>query len=159
MAQRVKITTELDAITGALSQRTKKITIKTPTLSIFCARSNSGKSHLMKSILYTLARESKISWVYVLSSTAFNSEWADIVGPSNVSDKFNADWIQSLLEKQGELINKGKAAPGLLILDDMVGTANWNCDVMTKIAISARHYNISCWISTHEKISPRLLGW
>jgi hypothetical protein len=82
------------------------------------------------------------------------------VGPNNVSDKFNAEWIQSLLQKQGELINKGKAAPGLLILDDMVGTANWNCDVMTKIAISARHYNISCWISTqwYFKLSTTLRG-
>jgi hypothetical protein len=138
----------------------RSITIKTPSLSLFVARSNSGKSHLMKSILYTLARENKFSWVYVFSSTKFNNEWVDIVGEKNVTDQFSAEWIQELLNKQGELIKKNKAKPGLLILDDMIGTARWNSDVMTKIATSARHYNISCWISTqwYFKISTTLRG-
>jgi hypothetical protein len=155
-----RITSSLEAITGKKDPKHPKIALKAPTLSIFCARSNSGKSHLMKSILYTLARESKISWVYVLTSTSFNNEWSDIVGSNNVTDQFDVDWIEDLMNKQGLLVKKDKAEPGLIIFDDMVGTANWNSEIMTKIAISARHYNISCWISTqwYFKLSTTLRG-
>jgi hypothetical protein len=155
-----RITSTLEAVTGRRDPRHPKIALQAPSLSIFCARSNSGKSHLMKSILYTLARESKIAWVYVLTSTSFNNEWSDIVGPGNVTDQFDVDWIEELMNKQGLLVKKNKSEPGLIIFDDMVGTANWNSDVMTKIAISARHYNISCWISTqwYFKLSPTLRG-
>jgi hypothetical protein len=137
-----------------------KISIKIPSLSLFVARSKSGKSHLMKNILYTLARENSISWVFVFSTTKFNNEWCDIVGPENVTDQFSTDWLEDLLLKQSQLIKKGKAKQGLIILDDMVGTANWASSVMTKIATSARHYNISCWISTqwYFKISTTIRG-
>lgn len=148
-----EIVTALEKITSdEVRQGSKtlpnKITIKTPSLSLFIARSNSGKSHLMKSILYTLAREDRFSWVLVFSTTKFNNEWVSIVGDKNVTDQFDTVYLQDLLAKQGELILKGKAKPGLIILDDMVGTASWNADVITKIATTARHYNISCWISS-----------
>jgi hypothetical protein len=82
------------------------------------------------------------------------------VGSNNVTDQFDVDWIEDLMNKQGLLVKKDKAEPGLIIFDDMVGTANWNSEIMTKIAISARHYNVSCWISTqwYFKLSTTLRG-
>jgi hypothetical protein len=154
-----RVGTAFESVTSTAAKQ-QKVAIKTPSLSLFIAKSKSGKSHLMKNILYTLARESKFSWVFVFSTTKFNNEWCDIVGDSNVSDEFNAEWLDDLLIKQSELIKKEKGKPGLIILDDMVGTANWQSNVMTKIAVSARHYNISCWISTqwYFKISTTIRG-
>ena len=37
--------------------------------------------------------------------------------------------------------------PGLIILDDCLGAANFNSDVFTRIASAGRHYGVSVWAS------------
>jgi hypothetical protein len=120
------------------------------------AKRNSGKSHLMKHLLHKLMKEKAFDWVLVFSATKFNNEWCDIVGEKNVCDEFNPDWVMNLLDKQGALVKKRKAKPGLILIDDMIGTANFKSDVITKIAIASRHYKITCWISSqyYTKLPP-----
>ena len=48
------------------------------------ARRNSGKTTLMKHLLGVLARGKKFHWVTVVSATAFNGEWATVVGERHV---------------------------------------------------------------------------
>ena len=124
------------------------LSLNTPTLKLFIARRGSGKSHLMKSILHTCMKQKRFEWVYVFSLTAFNKEWSNVVGPKNVCADFSPAWITSLMKAQSKLVEKGKIRPGLIIFDDMVGTAKWKDPVITQLAIASRHYHITVWISS-----------
>ena len=49
--------------------------IKTPNLSLFLGRRNTGKSTLMIHLLRTLCKAQKFAWVRVYSPTAFTGVW------------------------------------------------------------------------------------
>ena len=68
-----------------------KLTITTPHLALFVARRNSGKTHLQKFLLYTLARAHRFKWVLVITPTAFNGEWSAIVGEDAVLTVFDPE--------------------------------------------------------------------
>ena len=125
----------------------KKLTIKCPHLALFVARRNSGKSHLMAHLLHTLARGKKFNWVLVISPTAFTGAWAEIVGRDHVHSEFDAEMLEEIMEQQAELRDNNTDNPGLVILDDCLGAANFHSDTFTKLAASGRHYGITLWIS------------
>ena len=141
-----------------MSAAPRKLTLKTPHLGLFVARRNSGKTTLMRHLLYTLARGQKFRWVTVISPTAFNGEWTSIVGDQSVLPTFDEDYIADLMEEQAGLRDSGTDNPGLLILDDCLGAANFQSEVFTRLASAGRHYQISLWISTQHffKLPPVL---
>jgi hypothetical protein len=130
--------------------------IRTPNLMTVVAKRNSGKSHLLKHLLQKCMKEKKFHWVIVFSATGFNGEWSTIVGEKNVFQDFDPEMVTGLLENQSKLVKKGKAKNGLLLFDDMVGTANFRSEIITKIAIASRHYKISCWLTSqyYSKLPP-----
>ena len=119
--------------------------LKTPTLALFIARRNSGKSYLMRHLLHVLSKGKKFDWIYVISPTSFNGEWSDIVGKKNVTDTFNAVWLERLMNAQAASIGKGRGSSGLIIMDDCLGSANFQEDIFTKLAIAGRHFKITVW--------------
>ena len=124
-----------------------KLTISTPNLSLFVARRNSGKTQLQKFLLYTLARAQRFKWVLVITPTAFNGEWSSIVGEDAVLSVFDPEQVETLMQRQADLREDGIDNPGLLILDDCLGSANFQSDLFTKIASAGRHYRITVWAS------------
>ena len=126
---------------------TTKLTIKTPTLSLFFARRNSGKTYLMKHLVGVLARGKAINWVRVVTPTAFNGEWSAVVGEDYVEPEFDEEWLDDLLRRQADLKARGVNNPGLLILDDCLGAANFSSSLFTRIAAAGRHYGITVWAS------------
>jgi len=132
--------------------------IECPHLALFMARRNSGKTTLMKHLLGVLARGHKFRWVTVISATAFNGEWAAVVGERHVLSEFDPEWLDELLRRQAALKADGVDNPGLLILDDCLGTANFGSDVFTRIASAGRHYGVSVWASfQHYHKCPTVL--
>ena len=101
----------------------------------------------MKHLLGILARGKKFRWVTVVSATAFNGEWAAVVGERHVLPEFDPEWLDELLRRQASLKTDGVDNPGLLILDDCLGAANFQSDVFTRIASAGRHYGVSVWAS------------
>ena len=85
-----------------------KLTISTPHLALFLARRNSGKTHLQKWILYTLARAQRFKWVLVIGPTAFTGDWGAIVGAENVLPVFDAAQVETLMERQAEMREEGR---------------------------------------------------
>lgn len=125
-----------------------KFTIKLDTLSVFIAKRNSGKSYLMKHLLNTIVKKkNKINWIKVITPTKFNGEWSNILGDDNVYDEFDNDLIDDILYRQKELKNRNIKNSGLLILDDCLGSANFQNSLFTKLASAGRHYNLTVWIS------------
>ena len=98
-------------------------TIKTPNLSLFLGRRNTGKSTLMIHLLRTLAKAQKFAWVRVYSPTAFTGVWGSIVGEDNVEAVFDNDELESILESQAGIRSRGGKNEGLVILDDCLGYA------------------------------------
>jgi hypothetical protein len=134
------------------------LVIKTPTLALFIARRNSGKSYLQKHLLSILARGKRFEWIFVVSPTSFNMEWSSIVGEANVSSEFDPDWMNALLASQAKSIKAGKGSSGLIILDDCVGSTSFHQDVVTKIAVTGRHFLLTCWCSfQHWFKAPSLM--
>ena len=132
--------------------------IECPHLALFMARRNSGKTTLMKHLLGVLARGKKFRWVTVVSATAFNGEWAAVVGEKHVLPEFDPEWLDALLVRQAALKADGVDNPGLLILDDVMGAANFHSDVFTRIASAGRHYGVTVWASfQHHFKCPTVL--
>ena len=52
-----------------------------------------------------------------------------------------------VMTRQAELREDGVDNPGLLILDDCLGSANFQSDLFTRIASAGRHYRITVWAS------------
>ena len=122
------------------------------------ARRNSGKTTLMQHLLGILARGKKFRWVTVVSATAFNGEWAAVVGERHVLPEFDPEWLDELLRRQAALKADGVDNPGLLILDDCLGAANFQSDVFTRIASAGRHYGVTVWASfQHHFKCPTVL--
>ena len=124
-----------------------KLTITTPHLALFVARRSSGKTHLQKHLLYVLAKGGRFKWVLVITPTAFNGEWASIVGAENVLPVFDPEQVETLMQRQADLREDGIDNSGLLCLDDCLGSANFQSDLFTKIASAGRHYRITVWAS------------
>ena len=94
----------------------------------------------------------------VVSATSFNGEWAAVVGEKHVLPEFDPEWLDELLRRQAALKADGVDNPGLLILDDCLGTANFGSDVFTRIASAGRHYGVSVWASfQHYHKCPTVL--
>ena len=119
----------------------------TPHLATFIARRNSGKSHLQKYLLHCLAGAQKFAWVLVISPTKFNQEWSSIVGDENVRESWDEKEIEAILEHQKACKIKGKANPGLLILDDCLGSVHFQSPICLRLASTGRHFDVSVWIS------------
>ena len=104
--------------------------IRTPHLAAFIARRNSGKSHLQKHLLHLLTKAKRFSWVRVVTPTAFTHEWSDIVGEENVRETWDEEEVERLLDHQKECREKGKPNPGLLVLDDCLGTVQFQSPIL-----------------------------
>ena len=114
----------------------------------------------MRHFLHVLARGHKFKWCLVVSPTKFNQEWTSVVGDDNVLDTFNPEQIATLFDRQAALREDDIDNPGLLILDDCLGAANFASDLFTRIASAGRHYRVSVWVSAQHlfKIPPVIRG-
>jgi hypothetical protein len=84
------------------------IVLKTPTLSLFCAKRNSGKSHLAAYLLYMMAKSNTFDYVLVVSPTDFTGFWARKIGSENVLQEFSEMWLLALLEHQKQQVERKK---------------------------------------------------
>ena len=134
----------------------KAFVMQCPHLALFIARRNSGKSYLMRHLLHVLARGKKFRWVLVISPTAFNGEWSAVVGEDNVLSQFDPDQVSHLMDRQAELREDGVDNPGLLILDDCLGSCDFGSSLFTRIASAGRHYRVSVWVACqhYNKMPP-----
>ena len=122
--------------------------IRTGSLSLFIAMSFSGKTFLQRYLLSQLMKTNSMKWIFVITSTKFNNEWADVVGEKNVDEEFSETKINKLLTFLANKAKKGEQYPGLLILDDCMGSVQFNSPIFRKLAGTGRHYaGLTIWCS------------
>jgi energy-coupling factor transporter ATP-binding protein EcfA2 len=127
-----------------------KLVIKPGSISLFVARRGSGKTYLLKYLLGVLARSRAVCWIEVISPTSFNGEWSTVVGEKHVQAVYSEQWVEQLLAGQARLLENGTPNPGLLILDDCLGSVNLSRPVFTRLAAAGRHYGLTLFITSQH---------
>lgn len=118
------------------------------TVILACARRNSGKSVLIREILYHLR---DIPMGYVISATEeANNFFTDFVPSIFIRSKYNGELVRNLIERQKEKIKQAKHDPSVdprafLVLDDCLhDSKKWaKDDAINEIFFNGRHYKIT----------------
>lgn len=122
-----------------------KVQFATPGMFLCVARKFSGKTHLIKYILYNLIQEQRFDYGLVISPTAATGAW-NIVPPEYIHEKWSDDLIQRLINKQRQFTREGKNVNCFLVLDDVLGSVNLKSDLFTQLATYGRQFNITIFL-------------
>lgn len=134
--------------------------IKVPFSCTVVSKRNSGKSFLVRDIVYELSKQGRINQVIVMSNTSGQSLNADYdYMPPNLLMMYKEATILKIMELQQKNIKAGKIREILLVLDDVVGSDSSNSAegsrLIRSIFANSRHYHIS--VILLSQIATRLL--
>lgn len=116
-----------------------KLKLKPPFSALFAGKTKSGKTYLMRHIMKLLCKDKLFHWGIVICPTAHVSGDYDWLPERARHSMFSEELIRSMINIQ----SKNGKVPCFLILDDCIGKAKWNSDIMKELITTARHYNIS----------------
>lgn len=134
--------------------------MKVPFSSIVVSKRNSGKSFLVRDIVYQMSVQKKVHQVIVMSNTSglsLNKDY-DFLDKKFLTT-FAQEKIERLMKIQQKSIKAGKIREILLVLDDVIGgdgskKAEGN-RLIRSLYANGRHYHIS--IILLSQIANRLL--
>jgi len=123
-------------------------TMKVPFSMAICSKRNSGKSFLVRNLVYELAKAKKINQVIVMSNTsglALNKDYDYM--PKKLLTTYKEATITKLLEVQAKDVKAGRIREVLLIMDDVIGeTKDKSAEgsrMIRSLYANSRHYHIS----------------
>lgn len=120
--------------------------IEYPSLILIVGKSKSGKSYLVRYLMYHACVESsppKFQFGIVFSSTKFNKNYDFICGGKYVFDRFDMNLLDNYLTNLSKL---KPIPPNFIILDDMLGIINWYDPRMLRLIACFRHTNTTLFI-------------
>lgn len=121
---------------------------KFPSIIMIAAPPASGKTHLIKYILYDLFVKKKLSYGIVFCPTSFNQSY-DFLESKYVHSQYNENVLTHLINIQIAQIEKnGKALPSFVIWDDCIGSINFQSPLFMKLITTYRHYNMTLIFTT-----------
>lgn len=135
-------------------------TIKVPFSASICSKRNSGKSFLVRNLVYELAKQKKVNQVIVMSNTSGMSLNKDYdYMPKKLLTTFKESTITKLLEVQAKDVKRGKIREVLLIMDDVIGEtkdkSGEGSRMIRSLYANSRHYHVS--VILLSQIANRLL--
>lgn len=129
--------------------------IKLPSYLLFVGKMGSGKTHMMKWMIYHMLKKGMLDYGLIICPTKFTGVW-DIIPDKYVHSEFTEEAIKSLLKLQARSIKKKKGRNCFLILDDCLGTCNLEKRIFTELYSSSRNYNITIFLSVqHWNDAPK----
>lgn len=128
-------------------------TFETPAVFLFTASPKSGKSVMIKYLLYKMLKVKRFNYGIVFSSTAFNNDYS-FMPEEFVHSTFDEEIIKNLMMKQRSR-GTGKA---FVVFDDILGDLKLTSNLMIKLLSTYRHYNISIFLATQYlyKVPPTI---
>lgn len=117
------------------------INIDIPSVSILLGKPASGKSHLIKYLIYKNCLNKKIDFVYVFCGTAFNNSY-DFLPKKFVSNTYNENSLKKIIWNQKKLIEKKKIKNCMIVFDDVMNL-NFKSKFWAKLISEYRHYNLT----------------
>lgn len=132
-----------------------QMNLKPPFIASIFGSPGSGKSHLCKYLAIKLHQQKLIDLVIACTGTPFNDFFQEFINPAHIH-RFSRELIQKILKKAEEL--RPNNIKILLILDDLLGSANWNIAEINQLFTCHRHYNISILLTSQypNKIPPTI---
>jgi hypothetical protein len=134
--------------------------MKAPFSMSICSKRNSGKSFLVRNLVYELAKQKKINQVIVMSNTSglsLNKDYDYM--PKKLLTTYKESTITKLLEVQAKDIKRGKIREVLLIMDDCIGEtkdkSGEGSRMIRSLYANSRHYHVS--VILLSQIANRLL--
>src|SRR5579884_407207 len=117
---------------------------KIPSVHLMVAAPGSGKSHLIKYLIYTLAHSRQVDYFVVFCGTTFN-EGYDFLPKNYVYSSYDEETLAYYLQQQ---INNRKTIG--IVFDDCVGFEQSlrNSPVLNKLITEHRHYRALVFIAT-----------
>jgi hypothetical protein len=127
--------------------------IETPCVSLFIGNPGSGKSFMIKNLIYQSCYSKKFDYIVVFCNTGFDNAY-DFLNEKYVHENYNSDVLEKILKIQIENQN----LKCLLIFDDVIGSINFNTPIWKKIITQYRHYNMSIFLAVQyiKDINPRI---
>lgn len=123
-------------------------TMRVPFSMAICSKRNSGKSFLVRHLVYELAKQKKINQVIVMSNTSglsLNKDYDYM--PKKLLTTYKEKTITKLLEVQAKDVKAGRIREVLLIMDDVIGeTKDKSAEgsrMIRSLYANSRHYHIS----------------
>lgn len=126
--------------------------IYTPSISLFIAEPRSGKSYLIKYIMYNLAKKKKIKQGIVFCPTNDMNNNYDYIDSSYIFPIYKEEYLKKYLE----VLKTNTSIPSFLIFDDCIGSVKWNSPLIEHLFSCYRHYNLTILVATQYiyKIPP-----
>lgn len=117
---------------------------KKPQVFIMVGKPESGKSHLVKSMIYDYQKAGYFKFIIAYVRTKFNHDY-DYLPDQYVYESFDEDRLMKHIDKMREWRKKNNKPlpPNLVIFDDLLGDIDWYSPRMTNWLCSFRHTNTS----------------
>lgn len=120
--------------------------VKTPSFFLLSASPASGKTSMIKYLIYILSKANRFSAGFVFTNTGFNGDFSFL--PQKAVSAYNEEKLKSIMRYQREGVNDGTAKNIFIVLDDVLGSINWSSNLWTGIISTYRHYKITLFVST-----------
>ena len=130
-----------------ISEDNGELNLEIPGLIIINGRQGSGKSFLIKYIMYQL--KDKFKHGIVFTNTAFDNNPFPYINKKYIHEKYSDEALDNLMEMQKKIVEKGKNCPAFVIFDDCLNSENqFTSDSLENLSMQLRHYNITVIMST-----------
>ena len=132
-----------------------------PLIMIFIGKQASGKSFLLRNLIYQLTKQQTFKFGKVFTATGFNSDY-DFMPEKHVDSDYSEAKLESYIGslKQWMEKNKGKKLPpSFLVLDDLLGKIHGHTDIFQNLMATYRHFNLTIFITSQymvKNVSPLL---
>lgn len=133
------------------------IPIEYPSLNLIAGSCGSGKTYLLKSLIYSNAIKKNIGYITVLTNSPDDYNFIPenfVIVPQNQD---HADLvIQKLMRAQEIYKSRGNIKKCLIIIDDCLGTINFNSKIFLQLNTRFRKYNFGIFYTTQHinKLPP-----
>jgi hypothetical protein len=117
--------------------------IEYPANLLFIGKTNTGKSHMAKFLLYACTagrKQSLFNYGVVISNTIHvNPDWNCVPKGFQVTPAQSEDMIKKVVAKQTQY----PQLKAFIIIDDSIGCIDWNAPHIQQLYTTGRHYRIS----------------
>lgn len=119
-----------------------------PFISVISSAPQSGKSTLVKYMLTDLFSNKKLNYGLVFCPSAFDGGYS-FLPEKYVYLRFDEDAVKNLMKIQmNQIKTNGSAKPAFIIMDDCIGSVNFQSKFISELITNFRHYNITIIICT-----------
>lgn len=132
--------------------------IATPSLMLFAATTGSGKTFFMKYVLRGLLKENRFDYAVIICPTACENNDASWYGyvddkyliNDDIDDALVTRVVTNIITEQKKFIKAGDPKQCVLIIDDIFGCIKLTAPILTRLATSGRHVNITTFLACHR---------